>query len=196
MKQAHRIAQECLLMRSRRLSRVVTKLYLERMEGVGLSVAQFTLLAAIGSNPGVRAADLAPALDLEKSTVSRELAALTGGGLVLIEALGVNRRASMLSGVSTGVLLNAAYVLSGLCAALAGLGGDRRQHRGHPGECEHQPDESLSRGGPDRAEDRQDRGQRSQHHNEVHEQRVGRQTVDHRHCANATSFRTDRLGES
>jgi simple sugar transport system permease protein len=40
---------------------------------------------------------------------------------MLIEALGVNRRASMLSGVSTGVLLIAAYVLSGLCAAIAGI---------------------------------------------------------------------------
>lgn len=40
---------------------------------------------------------------------------------MLIEALGVNRRAAMLSGVSTGVLLIAAYVLSGLCAAIAGI---------------------------------------------------------------------------
>ena len=40
---------------------------------------------------------------------------------MLIEALGVNRRASMLSGVSTGVLLIAAYVLAGLCAAIAGI---------------------------------------------------------------------------
>ena len=40
---------------------------------------------------------------------------------MLIEALGVNRRASTLAGVSTGVLLIAAYVLSGLCAAIAGI---------------------------------------------------------------------------
>lgn len=40
---------------------------------------------------------------------------------MLIEALGINRRASRLSGVSTGVLLMAAYVLSGLCAAIAGI---------------------------------------------------------------------------
>ncbi|UNK40290.1 ABC transporter permease (plasmid) [Shinella sp. H4-D48] len=40
---------------------------------------------------------------------------------MLIEAVGVNRRASRLSGVSTGVLLIAAYILSGLCAALAGI---------------------------------------------------------------------------
>lgn len=40
---------------------------------------------------------------------------------MLIEAVGINRRASRLSGVSTGVLLIAAYMLSGLCAALAGI---------------------------------------------------------------------------
>lgn len=40
---------------------------------------------------------------------------------MLVEALGINRRASTLSGVSTGVLLVAAYVLSGLCAAIAGI---------------------------------------------------------------------------
>ncbi|NVP54615.1 ABC transporter permease [Mycoplana rhizolycopersici] len=40
---------------------------------------------------------------------------------MLVEALGINRRASTLSGVSTGVLLIAAYILSGLCAAIAGV---------------------------------------------------------------------------
>jgi len=40
---------------------------------------------------------------------------------MLIEAIGINRRASTLSGIRTPVLLMAAYMLSGLCAALAGL---------------------------------------------------------------------------
>ncbi len=40
---------------------------------------------------------------------------------MLIEAVGVNRRASTLAGVSTPVLLIAAYVLSGLCASVAGI---------------------------------------------------------------------------
>ncbi|MBD9510819.1 ABC transporter permease [Ensifer sp. ENS10] len=40
---------------------------------------------------------------------------------MLIEAIGVNRQASTLSGVLTPVLLIAAYVLSGLCAAIAGI---------------------------------------------------------------------------
>lgn len=40
---------------------------------------------------------------------------------MLIEAIGVNRKASQLSGVRTTALLISAYMLSGLCAAIAGL---------------------------------------------------------------------------
>ena len=40
---------------------------------------------------------------------------------MLVEAIGINRRASMLSGVRTAVLLMAVYALSGLCAAIAGV---------------------------------------------------------------------------
>lgn len=40
---------------------------------------------------------------------------------LLVEAIGINRKASQLSGVKTTALLIAAYVLSGLCAAIAGL---------------------------------------------------------------------------
>jgi simple sugar transport system permease protein len=40
---------------------------------------------------------------------------------LLVEAIGINRRASQLSGVKTTALLISVYVLSGLCAAIAGL---------------------------------------------------------------------------
>lgn len=40
---------------------------------------------------------------------------------LLIEAVGINRRASTLAGIRTPLLLLAAYMLSGLCAAVAGL---------------------------------------------------------------------------
>ncbi|TCU13067.1 ABC transporter permease [Rhizobium sullae] len=40
---------------------------------------------------------------------------------MLIEAVGINRRASTLSGVRTPVLLMAVYMLSALCAAIAGI---------------------------------------------------------------------------
>ncbi|KRW97563.1 ABC transporter permease [Paracoccus sp. MKU1] len=40
---------------------------------------------------------------------------------LLVEAIGINRRASALAGVNATVLLIAVYVVSGLCAALAGI---------------------------------------------------------------------------
>ncbi|WP_163264371.1 ABC transporter permease [Chelativorans alearense] len=40
---------------------------------------------------------------------------------LLIEAIGINRRASTLSGVNSGVLLVTVYMVSGLCAAIAGI---------------------------------------------------------------------------
>jgi simple sugar transport system permease protein len=40
---------------------------------------------------------------------------------MLVEAIGINRRASTLAGIQTPVLLIAVYVLSGLCAAVAGI---------------------------------------------------------------------------
>ncbi len=40
---------------------------------------------------------------------------------MLVEAIGINRRASTLSGIQTPVLLIAVYMLSGLCASIAGI---------------------------------------------------------------------------
>ena len=84
---ARHIAASCLLMRSRRLARVLTRTYLDHMSEVGLTVGQFTLLTAVGCTPGARAADLAPGLDLEKSTLSRELAPMVADGLIEVRAL-------------------------------------------------------------------------------------------------------------
>lgn len=40
---------------------------------------------------------------------------------MLVEAIGINRRASTLAGIQTPVLLIAVYALSGLCASIAGI---------------------------------------------------------------------------
>lgn len=81
------VASDCLLMRSRRLARVVTRLYAEELAPHDLSVGQFTLLAALSARPGSRSADLSSLLDLERSAVSRELAHLLRDGLVEAEPL-------------------------------------------------------------------------------------------------------------
>ncbi len=79
---ARHIADRCLLLRTRRLARVVTRVYVDAMAHHGLSVGQFSVLVAVGTAPGARAADLSGGLDLERSTLSRELAALLSEGLI------------------------------------------------------------------------------------------------------------------
>ena len=83
---ARRVAKTCLLMRTRRLSRILTRDYIDHIGAedgtLDLSIAQFTLLAAIESSPGLRAADLVEHLDLEKSTVSRELQSMVRDGWI------------------------------------------------------------------------------------------------------------------
>jgi DNA-binding MarR family transcriptional regulator len=48
----------------------------------GLSLVDYTLLTHIAGNPGIRAADLAALFGLDKSTLSRQINALVGRGLV------------------------------------------------------------------------------------------------------------------
>jgi DNA-binding MarR family transcriptional regulator len=67
------IASECLSVRVRRLSRVITRIYDAAFAPLGVNTAQMNLLAAIALTGGVRAADLTRVLEVEKSTLSRDL---------------------------------------------------------------------------------------------------------------------------
>ena len=67
------IATECLSVRVRRLDRVITRMYDAALARHGLTTAQMNLLAAIAATGGARAADLTRVLEVEKSTLSRDL---------------------------------------------------------------------------------------------------------------------------
>ncbi len=69
----HRIASECLAIRVRRLGRVVSRIYDTALAPHGISIAQVNLLAAIAVARGARPTDLTQVLDVEKSTLSRDL---------------------------------------------------------------------------------------------------------------------------
>jgi DNA-binding MarR family transcriptional regulator len=85
--QAARAAEEgrsCIALRARRLSRLVTKLFEDALRGHEITVAQFTLLGATILAGPLQPARLARMLDLEKSTLSRNLRLLEAAGLVRI----------------------------------------------------------------------------------------------------------------
>ena len=67
------IAGNCLAVRVRLLGRAVTSLYDHALEEHGVSIAQINLLAALGKIGPCSPARIGEVLQLERSTVSRNL---------------------------------------------------------------------------------------------------------------------------
>jgi DNA-binding MarR family transcriptional regulator len=85
------IAAGCACRNLRRAARAVTQLYDEILRPSGLRITQFTLLVAVAVGEPVSITRLADALDLDRTTLARDLKPLTEQGLVQI-AVGEDRR--------------------------------------------------------------------------------------------------------
>ncbi|WP_418005255.1 MarR family winged helix-turn-helix transcriptional regulator [Mycobacterium sp. PDNC021] len=84
------IAGNCLAVRVRLLGRAVTSLYDHALEGHGVSIAQVNLMAALGKAGPCSPARIGEVLQLERSTVSRNLGLLMKHGWV--EAVSANAK--------------------------------------------------------------------------------------------------------
>lgn len=80
--EALEIANDCLASRVRRLDRLVSRIYDGALRGTGVTGAQLSLLVAIQLAGPTTAAVVGRVLDLERSTVSRNLARLAAGGFI------------------------------------------------------------------------------------------------------------------
>ncbi|MGC4191764.1 MAG: MarR family winged helix-turn-helix transcriptional regulator [Thermomicrobiales bacterium] len=82
----------CFCTSIRRIDRVLTRFYDDALRPSGLSIGQYSLLATLGRAPAaVSLSHLAEGIDLDRSTLSRNLAPLEREGLVRIEP-GADRR--------------------------------------------------------------------------------------------------------
>ena len=72
-KTAQRIVGECLAGRARLISRVVSGIHAEALRPHGITTAQMGILAVAAAHDDPAASDVASALCLEKSTLSRNL---------------------------------------------------------------------------------------------------------------------------
>ncbi len=72
----------CLASRTRRLSRIMTRVYEDALRDYGLTVPQFSLLTVISTNEPVTSAEIGQQLDLEKSTLSRTIGKMITNGWV------------------------------------------------------------------------------------------------------------------
>ncbi len=80
---AEETSSGCLATRVRQLSRIVTRMYDDALRPLGITASQFTLLTQLGQQDGITAVEIGFTLDIEKSTLSRNLKRLLA--LELIE---------------------------------------------------------------------------------------------------------------
>jgi DNA-binding MarR family transcriptional regulator len=77
--------ENCIAMRVRRMSRIITRVYDDALRPLGLTASQFTLLTSLALQDGVTASEVGYDLDIEKSTLSRNLKRLLHLGLIAMD---------------------------------------------------------------------------------------------------------------
>lgn len=77
---AETTASACLATRVRQLSRIVTRVYDDAMRPLGITASQYTLLAQLAARDSITAVEIGHELDIEKSTLSRNLKRLLALG--------------------------------------------------------------------------------------------------------------------
>jgi DNA-binding MarR family transcriptional regulator len=95
------IAEGCIAVRVRLLNRLVTAVCDAGLRGHGVSVAQVNVLVAVGHSGPVAPTELAAALVMDKSTLSRDVAPLLKAGW-LKKVPGADKRGHRLELTPTG----------------------------------------------------------------------------------------------
>ncbi|WP_437284152.1 MarR family winged helix-turn-helix transcriptional regulator [Sorangium sp. So ce406] len=83
---ARTIASQCALVRVRRASRALTRLYDDSLRPLGLQATQLTMLVAVATcgEQGVRLSALADGLVMDRTTLTRNLVPLEKAGLLRV----------------------------------------------------------------------------------------------------------------
>jgi len=92
---------QCVCVNLRRLARITTQLYDEALSGSGLKVTQYSLLCAVEREQPVAISALAEELDLDRTTMARNLTPLERDGLVTL-ASGEDKRTTLITLTARG----------------------------------------------------------------------------------------------
>lgn len=77
---AEATSSTCIATRVRQLSRIITRVYDDALRPLGITASQFTLLTQLAQQDGITAVEIGTELDIEKSTLSRNLKRLLALG--------------------------------------------------------------------------------------------------------------------
>lgn len=78
-------SESCIATRVRQLSRIVTRVYDDALRAHKITASQFTLLNQLAQTDGITAAEIGIDLDIEKSTLSRNLKRLLALGHIIMD---------------------------------------------------------------------------------------------------------------
>jgi DNA-binding MarR family transcriptional regulator len=84
---------DCNCFAIRQAARYVSQMYERHLTSVGITAAQFTIIAAIGRKPGVQMVELADAMVMDRTTLVRALKPLQRDGIVEASQESANSRA-------------------------------------------------------------------------------------------------------
>jgi DNA-binding MarR family transcriptional regulator len=90
-----RIAEQCVAVRLRLLTRAVNKIYNRALRPHGLTISQMNILVAVSCLKEAKQQDICRALHLERSTLSRDLERLRAQGW-LDKRIGADERTSLI----------------------------------------------------------------------------------------------------
>jgi DNA-binding MarR family transcriptional regulator len=82
---AETTSASCIATRIRQLSRIITRVYDDALRPLGITASQFTLLTQLAQQDGITAVEIGFTLDIEKSTLSRNLKRLLALGLIVMD---------------------------------------------------------------------------------------------------------------
>lgn len=97
----------CIAFRTRRLARLAARSYENELKDTGLTVQQFSVLNVLGLRGPISVGDLATILDLEKSTMSRNILLLRNKDLIATFPDGAGRNPLTLTQKGRRVLATA-----------------------------------------------------------------------------------------
>ncbi len=80
------IAADCLAVRVRLLNRTITAIYDDALRPLGLTTGQLNVLVIIAKRGPISPSEIAGRLNMEKSTVSRNLARIRDNGWITVAA--------------------------------------------------------------------------------------------------------------
>jgi DNA-binding MarR family transcriptional regulator len=105
-----RVARECVGFRVRKLNRIVSALYDGVLAGAGLKTTQFSLLVATHNMGSARPTELAKFLEMDQSTLSRNVERMCAKGWLRLLPEGEDRRSHVIETTEKGrALLSKAY---------------------------------------------------------------------------------------